>query len=148
MAVWRKRSTYSAPEPLSNSYLTGTPPKGISIKAWISLGGFRPAVTLLTSTVFSAYTVPAQYPFRWPGIQMGETAPRPGYLGGSANLLFRGAREAHCLSIHFVGGAGHGAERGLEDRHPDERYQHCRILQRGTGARGLPARIHLRFGFR
>src|SRR6516225_5415911 len=56
MAVCRKRSTYSAPEFLSNSYLTGTPPYGISMKAWISFGGLRPDVTLLRSMIFSAYT--------------------------------------------------------------------------------------------
>jgi hypothetical protein len=45
-----------APEVLSNSYLTGTPPNGISMKAWISFGGLRPAVTRLRSMIFSAYT--------------------------------------------------------------------------------------------
>src|SRR5947208_7705133 len=49
MAVCRKRSTMSAPEVLSSSYFTGAPPSGISMTAWMSLGGLGPIEIALTS---------------------------------------------------------------------------------------------------
>src|SRR5438105_3157241 len=49
MAVCRKRSTMSAPEVLSSSYFTGAPPSGISMTAWMSLGGLGPTEIALTS---------------------------------------------------------------------------------------------------
>src|SRR5215813_8184374 len=42
MAVCRKRSTNSAPDSLSSSYFTGSPPRGISMMAFTSQGGLRP----------------------------------------------------------------------------------------------------------
>src|SRR5215470_3322307 len=42
MAVCRKRSTNSAPDSLSISYFTGSPPSGISMIAFTSQGGLRP----------------------------------------------------------------------------------------------------------
>src|SRR5262249_488464 len=42
MAVCRNRSTKSAPDSLSISYFTGSPPSGISMMALTSQGGLRP----------------------------------------------------------------------------------------------------------
>src|SRR5882724_9516671 len=52
MAVCRKRSTKSAPESLSSSYFTGSPPKGISMMALTSQGGLRPMGILEMSIAF------------------------------------------------------------------------------------------------
>src|SRR5258707_15196798 len=46
MAVCRKRSTIRAPDSLSNSYLTGSPPCGISITTLMSKGGSLPIAIL------------------------------------------------------------------------------------------------------
>src|SRR5215469_13536969 len=53
MDVCRNRSTNKAPVALSISYLTGTPPSGISMTAWRSLGGLRPGEMCRTSMAAS-----------------------------------------------------------------------------------------------
>src|SRR5262249_42253845 len=55
IAVCKKRSTNIAPDFLSSSYFTGTPPTGISMIACRSDGGFGPALILLTSIVCSRW---------------------------------------------------------------------------------------------
>src|SRR5208282_2025745 len=49
IAVCRNRSTNSAPESLSSSYLTGSPPCGISTTTLMSFGGARPTGTFARS---------------------------------------------------------------------------------------------------
>src|SRR5208282_1302027 len=53
MAVCRKRLTNSAPETLSSSYFTGTPPCGISTSTLMSSGGLRPGGIFETSMRFA-----------------------------------------------------------------------------------------------
>src|SRR6266702_7775472 len=78
MAVIMKRSTNSAPESLSTSYLTGSAFIGISMMTLNSCGTLSPAVTLLMLIYFrilvgrewgrsrsSYYTVPLGHPPRY-----------------------------------------------------------------------------------
>src|SRR5436190_8870622 len=61
MAVYRNRSTNSAPDALSTSYLIGSPPIGTSTMTFTSSGGLMP-VLIASMFMVGSVLLPADHP--------------------------------------------------------------------------------------